>query len=307
MGWHNQLQAVEQYLETVYGLQNPVCKNLDTLANDVVEVKTNDGHYALKLYNAASRQAPDVQWELDFTLHLLKNDVPVAVPVSGESGYLHNFALDGQDRATVLFEWAAGEKPKAEHSTYILLGKAAALIHKAADTFTTGLTREKYDVHTLLDEQLERMQKPLEESGQLQRVFDLTERLRKIITNPLLDWGVCHMDLTLDNVHRNGDDLTVFDLDSAGESWRAIEPWGVKKFSEDYFQAWLEGYRSVREFSEDDEKAVAAFGVVGDIRNVVWKLGYARSSRGKPLLQTADLPKVVDEWFRWERERLASS
>ncbi len=68
--------------------------------------------------------------------------------------------------------------------------------------------------------------------------------------------------------------------------------------------AWLEGYRSFREFGEDNEKAVAAFGIVEDIRNVVWKLGFAKSSRGKPLLQTADLPKVVDEWLEWEQSKI---
>ncbi len=121
----------------------------------------------------------------------------------------------------------------------------------------------------------------------------------------MLDRGVCHMDLTLDNVHRHGDELTVFDLDSAGESWLAIEPWGVRRFSEDYFQAWLHGYRSIRQFSETEERAVAAFGIVGDIRNVVWNLGFARSSRGKPLLQAEDLPKVVDGWLGWERDKIS--
>ncbi|HSW99466.1 MAG TPA: phosphotransferase [Patescibacteria group bacterium] len=297
--------TIEQQLEKGFGLENPVCNNLHTPANDVIEVTTPDGHYALKLYNVASRKAKDVQWELDLILHLLKNGAPVVRPVAGRGGYLQNFTIDGQDRATVLFEWAAGEKPKAESSTYVLLGRAAALIHKAADTFTSELPRVKYDATTLIDEQQERMKQPLIESGQWQRVSDLTERLRKIVTNPALDWGVCHMDLTLDNVHRSGDKLTVFDLDSSGESWRAIEPWGIKKLSEDYFQAWLEGYRSVRGFSGNDEKAAAAFGIVGDIRSVVWKLGFARSSRGKPLLQTEELPQVVDAWLEWEKDKIS--
>ena len=228
----------------------------------------------------------------------------MAKPVAGKDGYLTKFVINGQERVAVLFEWAAGEKPKAEHSTYVLLGRAAALIHQGADSFASSLPRENYDASTLIDEQLERMEMPLIESGQWQRVFDLTERLRHTITNDVLDYGVCHMDLTLDNVHRDAA-LTVFDLDSAGASWRAIEPWGVLKFSEDYFHSWLEGYRSIRQFSQEDEKAVAAFGIIGDIRNVVWKLGLARSSRGRPLLQTADLPKVVGEWLKWEQERVS--
>jgi Ser/Thr protein kinase RdoA (MazF antagonist) len=146
------------------------------------------------------------------------------------------------------------------------------------------------------------MKTPLDESGQWQRVFDLTERMRKIITNPKLDYGIIHNDLTLDNVHLDGDKLTVFDLDSAGECWRSSEPWGVKGYSEDYFQAWVEGYRSVREFNSDNENAVAAFAVIQDIRNVVWKLGFAKSSRGEPLLKASELPQVVDEWLEWEEK-----
>lgn len=296
-------QIIEQ-LEEIFTFKNPECENLNTLANDVVEVTTPTGHFALKLYNPASRKANEIQWEIELTLHLITNGVLVAKPIVGKNGYLNTFMIDGQERVGVLFEWADGEKPKPEKTTYVLLGKAAGLIHQAADSFRSSISREKYDASILIDEQLKRMHAPLVASGQLERVVDLSERLRKLITNPNLDWGICHMDLTLDNVHRSGDILTVFDFDSAGESWRAVEPYGVLRFSEEYFKAWLEGYRSVRKFSKDDEKAVAVFGVVEDIRNVVWKLGLARSSRGEPLLQVAELPRVVDEWLEWEQSKI---
>lgn len=299
------ITQVAQQLKDYYGLDSPTCKNLNTLANYAIEVTSPTSHFALKIYNPASRAATEVQWEIDLTLHLIKNGAPVANPVAGKNdSYLQTFVVDGQDLATVLFEWAAGQKPKPELSTYTLIGKAAAQIHNAANSFTSALPREKYDVHELIDDQLKRMKTPLEESDQYQRVFDLSERMRKIITNPNLDYGVIHNDLTLDNVHLDGDTLTVFDLDSAAESWRAAEAWGVLRAAEDRFKAWLEGYRSVRKFSEDDEKAVAAFGIVEDIRNVVWKLGLAKSSRGEPLLQTNELPQVVDEWLEWERNKV---
>ena len=299
------INQIAEQLKANFSLDGVTCKNLNTLANYAIEVTSTSGHFALKIYNPASRTASEVQWEIDLTLHLIRNGAPVATPVSGKNGsYLQAFTVDGQVLTAVMFEWAAGEKPKPELSTYVLVGEAAARIHNAADTFTSELSREKYDAHELIDDQLERMKKPLEESGQWQRVFDLSERMRKIITNPKLNYGIIHNDLTLDNVHRNGDTLTVFDLDSAAESWRAAEAWGVLRASEDRFRAWLEGYRSIREFSNDDKSAVAAFGIVEDIRNVVWKLGFAKSSRGEPLLQTADLPKVVDEWLEWERNKI---
>lgn len=300
------ITQVAQQLKDYYGLDNPACKNLNTLANYAIEVTSPSGHFALKIYNPASRKAAEVQWEIDLTLHLIKNGAPVASPVVGKNGsYLQTFVIDSQNLTAVLFEWAAGEKPKPELSTYTLIGKAAAQIHSAADTFTSELSREQYDMHELLDDQLERMKTPLEESGQWQRVYDLAERMRKIISNPNLDYGIIHNDLTLDNVHLNGDMLTVFDLDSAAQSWRSAEAWGVLRAAEDRFAAWLDGYRSVRAFSRDDENAVAAFGIVEDIRNVVWKLGFAKSSRGEPLLKTEDLPQVVDEWLEWEQNKVA--
>jgi len=302
------MPLITKQLQELYGLEDVICKNLNTLANYAIEVTSPSGHFALKIYNPASRTALEVQWEVDLTLHLIENGAPVARPVAGMNGrYTQTFATEDQEVTAVLFEWAAGEKPKPELSTYVLVGEAAARIHNAADTFTSELFREKYDAHELIDDQLERMKIPLKKSGQWQRVFDLSERMRKIIINPNLSYGIIHNDLTLDNVHRHGDTLTVFDLDSAAESWRAAEAWGVLRASEDRFRAWLEGYRSARDFSQDDENAVAAFGIVEDIRNVVWKLGFAKSSRGEPLMQPTDLPSVVDEWLEWEQNMINSN
>jgi Ser/Thr protein kinase RdoA (MazF antagonist) len=112
------------------------------------------------------------------------------------------------------------------------------------------------------------------------------------------------MDLTLDNVHV-AEDLTVFDFDSAGTCWRAVEPWGVLRSSATYFQAWLAGYRTARPFGAGDQAAVAVFGIVGDLRVVAWKLGVAASSRDTPPLVVGDLPDIVDGWLDWETAHMA--
>jgi Ser/Thr protein kinase RdoA (MazF antagonist) len=96
------------------------------------------------------------------------------------------------------------------------------------------------------------------------------------------------------------ENLTVFDFDSAGTSWRAVEPWGVLRSSATYFQAWVARYRTARTFGRLDEAAVAVFGIVGDLRVVAWKLGVAESSRGAPRLGIADLPAIVDGWLDLE-------
>ena len=292
----------EQQLKNIYGFQNLVCKDLNTPTNDVIKVITSNGVFALKIYTTTP--VTEVQWEIDLTLHLIEHGAPVTKPVKGRDDYVNTVVIEENKRLAVLFEWADGEKPQDDANTYTLIGRAAAQIHRAADSFTSSLPHPVYDANKLIDEQIKRMYKPLEETGQLQRMVDLTERLRKIISNPALDYGICHMDLKPDNVHLGGNKLTVFDFNSSGESWRAIEPYRALKLSQDHFDAWLDGYRSVKPFSEVDEKAVAAFVIVGKIRDIAWDLGLASSSRGTPLLQTNDLPQIIDEWIEWERNKM---
>lgn len=290
---------LQAQIENVFGMSDATLIHLNTPTNDVVEVKAAGGRFALKLYNVQSRGLANVQWELELINHLLRNGVPVVKPVKGRHGYAEVLTVDGQERAAALFEWAAGEKPEPGRDTYALLGKVAGQIHLAADTFHSTLFRKDYRAEVLIDEQLERMKAHLVAAGRWEQMTALGTRLKRILTDPALDRGICHMDLTLDNVHRQGDALTVFDFDSAGTCWRALEPYKVLKLSRDYFEAWLEGYRAVRPFSQVDEQAVAAFGVIGDLRVVAWDLGVARSSRGEPKLKAEDFVGVVDAWLTW--------
>jgi len=293
-----------QQIQTLFELPQLQLEHLDIPVNDVVKIITPSAIFALKIYNTGSRTLQDVQWELDLTEHLVKHGAPVVRPVRGKHGYVETLTVEGQARAAALFEWLPGAKPQPSHQIYTALGEAAARIHTAADSFKPPWTRDTYDATRLIDEQIQRMKRHLVEADRYDNMMMLSARLQTYIADPKLNQGFCHMDLTLDNVHQHNGALTVFDFDSSGWSWRAIEAWGVLRFSDEYFHDWLQGYRTVRPFSAHDESAVAAFGIVGDIRNIVWKLGEARSSRGKPQLTAADLPTIVDGWLAWEQEKI---
>lgn len=85
--------------------------------------------------------------------------------------------------------------------------------------FTSSSSREKYDEAVLIDEQLQRMKPLLIKAKVWESAVALGERLRDRLSDRAPDRGVCHMDLTLDNVHLI-DELIVFDFDSAGTCWR---------------------------------------------------------------------------------------
>lgn len=288
-------------LERRYGLTDVALTPLDTLVNDVVDVRSAQGRFALKLYHAG-RTEPAVRSETELVDRLVARGAPVAAVVRGAGGLVELLTDHGRPRIAVLSHWAAGRKPVPSRPTYVALGRAAALIHAAATGLPPGPDRDRYDAATLIDDQLRRMDPYLTSVGVRGQLHGLADRLRVRLDDPDLDWGVCHMDLTLDNVHLTDDGvLTVFDFDSAGESWRAIEPAGVLRFSRRYFADWLEGYRSIREFSAADEAAVPALALVSELRGVVWQLGAADSSRGTPLIKSTDLPSIVGNWLAWEQ------
>jgi Ser/Thr protein kinase RdoA (MazF antagonist) len=289
-----------------YDLRDVALRHLGTPVNDVVAVTSDEGEFALKLYHR-NRRSEVVHWEVDLITHLRRGGAPVVQPVlSRGGGYLEHLIVGGQQRLGVLFIWASGSKPAPGYETYGLLGEAAARIHRAAEGFPAASVGERYDSAVLVDEQLLRMRHLLVQAGRWRAALALGERLKGRLSDPILDWGICHMDLTLDNVHL-GHELTVFDFDSAGTCWRAVEPWGVLRFSSTFFRAWIAGYREVRPFGAADEAAVAAFGIVADLRVVAWKLGVAASSRGAPSLGVRDLPAVVDGWLDWEAAHLSAS
>jgi Ser/Thr protein kinase RdoA (MazF antagonist) len=282
-------------LASRYRLGDVELRHLGTPVNDVVAVNSAAGEFALKLYHR-KRTPQAVQWEVDLVRHLFRRGAPVAQPIRGRDGYLEYLTLADHQHIVVLFAWASGCKPDTGYETYGLLGEAAARIHRAADGFAPSPARESYDAAALIDDQLHRMQPLLIQAARWRSAVALGERLKRRLAESSLDWGICHMDLSLDNVHL-AENLTVFDFDSAGTSWRAVEPWGVLRSSARYFQAWLDGYRTARAFGKLDEAAVAVFGIVGDLRVVTWKLGVAESSRGAPRLGIADLPAIVDSWL----------
>lgn len=296
--------TLESQIRDLFGLVNPRLEHLNTLVNDVVAVTAESGKFALKLYNPRARTGKDVQWELDLVTHLVEHGAPAARPVRGKHGYAETVTVDGQERVAAVFEWAPGAKPKPSQATYVLLGETAARVHQAADAFRPAWMRFAHDADSIIDGPIERMRRHLTAAGRYDEVAALGARLKDRISDPALDRGICHMDLTLDNVHVHDGALTAFDFDSAGYCWRAIEPYGVLRFSDDYFRAWLDGYRSVRSFGVADEEAVSAFAVIADLEIVAWKLGASPTSRGEPLMTDNDLPETVEGWLDWEQTRL---
>ena len=85
-----------------------------------------------------------------------------------------------------------------------------------------------------------------------------------------LDSGICHGDVSLDNLHVDGDRIVFYDLDRAGNGPRAADLAGVAATA--HFDAFLDGYRSVRAFGAADVAAIPWLGAVDLVGNLHFHL-----------------------------------
>lgn len=155
-----------------------------------------------------------------------------------------------------------------------------------------------------------RLRPALEHVGRFHEVEALAGRAASVVARDAPRRGVCHCDLTLDNVHIENDTITVFDFDTAAEHWRAAEPQGVFQSAAmtgaPWWDAWRAGYAEVRDVAEQDETYVPWFVLIAQLENTAWKLGLTPTSVGT-LLQHDDLQALVDTWALWADTHCARS
>ena len=229
-----------------YGLDVQGCVLLRTLVNDVYRIDTPAGPYALKLYGP--RRGRHAEWEVRLAAHVAAGGVDVARGVPLADGRLAGQALMPEGaRVHTLWEWAAGtHAPRPfDDDLYRRFGAAVARFHAAADDLAPA--HRPVPMESLLDDVLARV-----DAADRPLISSLAEAAGRRLAEvgPLLDRGVCHGDVTLDNAHLDGDRIVLFDLDLACDNWRAWDLVGVA--STPQWPAFLAAYRTVRPLADLD-------------------------------------------------------
>lgn len=279
--------------------------------NDVYRIETCTGAvYFLKIARRSWRNVQDVAWSVALQRHLLRHHVSVAEPVPQRDGD-PVCVLDAPEgrRAAVLYKATAGSKvrPPVSPELYERVGAATARMHNALDNFDLRCPQPHRTANWLIERS----------GGIIGAVLDRDDADRLFVGRfsrwlaadmerraPALDWGVCHGDLTLDNLTVDHDGLiSLFDFDLAAPAWRASEPGGVYTWSLEVpaarplWKAFLVGYRSEREFSANDEAAVPALAAAYDLWDLAHEIEHWRLWSG----DWRTTPEVVSE--RIERLR----
>jgi Ser/Thr protein kinase RdoA (MazF antagonist) len=272
--------SLRDHLAEVYQLPFTGCVLRRSLVNDVYELTTPAEAYVLKLY--AGRPLADIRWEAGLSDHLLGKVATPRVQPLADGAATGVLALPEGDRPFVLTAFVDGRKPQPPFSDdlYLAFGELIARFHLATETFTpVRRAAEHPDGLDRLVGEIVPLVSPAD--------AEVIQALAAAVQGKVADGasrGICHGDVSLDNVLVTPEGLNLHDFDLAGEGLLAADFTGVA--STPHWQAFCAGYQRHREIPAADVAAIDWLGVVGRISNLHFHLvrkpqWYGTESRGE--------------------------
>lgn len=266
--------ALAVWVQTCYGLCQPLrCRFLRGSMSDVYRLDMPGEAYILKvsLYNRHTKSA--VEAEVDFLNDLLAQELSVVIPLANRDGaYVNELEAPEGTRYAVLFHALTGDEPKEENLDHSRsFGELVGRIHVCADRFSKVYERRHLDETYLVEEPLAQLRPYFERRSsdwEYLRALgnDLAAELQRLLPKESPQYGLCHGDLHTGNarIDSNGR-LTLFDFDSFGYGWRAIDI-GVYHVSFDwmalddetrrkkarFWDAFVDGYNTQRPLSQNE-------------------------------------------------------
>jgi acetylornithine/succinyldiaminopimelate/putrescine aminotransferase/Ser/Thr protein kinase RdoA (MazF antagonist) len=276
--------------------------------NTVFRVDASDGRrFALRVHQDGLHDDAALSSELAWMLALRADGFPVPEAVPANDGSLFVVAAQGGlTRRCTLLEWIDGnlfnDLGRVERGMrdelcdrYRQLGALAARLHRQAVAWQPphGFVRHAWDEDGLLGEE-PRMGRFWDYPGlapDQRREFLKARTVLRAFLQKLgrtrENYGLVHADFLPDNIIVSDKGLTLIDFDDCGFGWHLYEmatglfPQIRQPFFDDLVAAYLEGYRSEREFSEEEAACLPAFLMICGLNYLGWlqkrgdKLKYA--------------------------------
>lgn len=275
-------QALLSHIKDNYDFQEPIhLKYFLKGMNDTYIVEAGSDKYIFRVYRADRRNRSEIAFELDVLNYLHQNNVNVSIPIAQKDGtFINDFLVTEGVKYGVMFSYAEGhEKPIHSLEDSYLFGKSVARIHKVTEDFRSEYARGNLDLEYLIEQPLNiiklHMEYRLEDYHFIyELILGLKEQLAMKIEEGL-DWGFCHGDFhgNTNVAFTDNGELTHYDFDICGYGWRAYD---IAEFRlareihsghdqdevEKLWEAFINGYRNVRNLSRNDVEAVSLFVVI---------------------------------------------
>lgn len=266
--------ALTDWVRLRYPLQEPICcRFLRQSISDVYRVDTPDASYILKIYIHERHPKQAIEAEIDFLHDLLNYGISVAAPVENcDTLFLNEIVAPEGVRYAVLFTAITGHEPKETNLGHShSFGRLAGRMHQCADQLDKRYARGQLDETHLIADPLNQMSPYLRHRPRdfeyLSELGDtLIAEMHNLVSKEKPEYGVCHGDLHAGNARFDQEgQLTLFDFDSFGYGWRAIDigvyhvsyDWmnlsaEIKRKKDRFWAAFVDGYSLERSLSQNE-------------------------------------------------------
>ena len=288
------LQSVADNSLPYYDFPDDVTAELINISENAtyrVESLTSGEKWALRVHREGYHTKAAIASEHAWT-DALREDAGVITPViiPGKNGdniqHVDADGMPGGARHIVLFDWESGVEPPEDNllAPFELLGTVSAKMHQHSKKWNRPEWFERYtwDYETSLGPKPHwgRWQDGMGMNAEREELFgqtaDLIEKRLDSFSKSPDRWGLVHCDIRLANLLIEGNITKVIDFDDCGFSWFMYDCATALSFFEeredvpDLVDAWVRGYRSVMDLSEEDEHEIPTFIMLRRLLLVAW-------------------------------------
>ena len=277
---------------THYGIEPASPPRLVNLSENAT-YRVEDGRrtFALRIHREGYHSQKAIASELAW-LQALRRDrvVTTPVPLPGRNGQLIQLVMHPaipRGRNVVLFDWESGIEPsEKDHLTekFEILGEVAARMHLHSERWQrpSNFERLTWDFSTSLGDRphwgrwRDGMGLDPPKEALFARAVDLIGRRLERFGKAQSRFGLIHCDMRLANLLVDGDEVKVIDFDDCGFSWHLYDAATAVSFFEheshvpELMEAWVRGYRRVRDLAAEDEAEVPTFVMLRRMILVAW-------------------------------------
>jgi Ser/Thr protein kinase RdoA (MazF antagonist) len=303
-----QLEALQELAISVlahYGIAPAAPPRLVNLSENAT-YRVEDGRrtFALRVhregYHSRNAIASELAW-----LQALRRErvVTTPVPVAGLDGQLIQVARHPEiprGRNVVLFEWETGVEPsEKDHLTekFAVLGEVAARMHLHSQAWKQpeNFERLTWDFETSLGDRphwgrwRDGMGVDPQKEALFARAVELIGARLARFGKGRDRFGLIHCDMRLANLLVDGDEVKVIDFDDCGFCWHLYDSAAAVSFFEhekhvpELMDAWVRGYRKVRELPAEDEAEIPTFVMLRRMILVAWIASHAETDLARSM------------------------
>ncbi len=230
-----------------------------------------------------------------------KTQLLIPQPIAGLNGEFvqiltHNALPNPYN--SVMFTFLNGRQPDESNEGQLveqfhILGEITAVLHKNAMEWPRSQTlpRFTWDYESILGDK-PRWGKWEAAAGMTAELESLCSRASKVIKRRLGEYGkgkerfgLIHADLRLANLLVDNDKIAVIDFDDCGFGWYMFDFGAAVSFIEhkpyipDLLASWLDGYRRVRNVSQEEENEIPTFVIMRRLMLLGWLASHYDSDR----------------------------